>query len=104
MRKKQAKLTEEEVWKVVNKERRRCKEVDQETEMVEWKKYFMDLLGGVERKSKKGERERRDSDDEEDISREKMSKLLENLKVRKAPGINEVPNEVWKYGGKQLKK
>ena len=92
--------TEEEVWKVVNKERRKRKEVTQNIEMVECKKYFIDFLGGAERKTEKGETEVRDRDDEEDISREEISRVLENLKVRKAPGIYEVPNEVWKYGGK----
>lgn len=38
---------EEQIWEVVNKERKRRKEVNREIGMEEWK-YFRGLLGGVE--------------------------------------------------------
>ena len=53
----------------------------------------------MERNTRNGEREGRDRDDEEDIPREEISKVLKNLKVRKAPVID----EAWKYGGERLR-
>ncbi|XP_011881271.1 PREDICTED: uncharacterized protein LOC105569421 [Vollenhovia emeryi] len=42
--------TEEMVWRVVNKERKKRKKINTEIEMKQWEEYFKALLGGVENK------------------------------------------------------
>ena len=51
--------TEGEVWKIVNRERKRRKGVNEGIEEKEWREYFMTLLGGVEGRVRKGGRRRR---------------------------------------------
>lgn len=95
--------TEEEVWKIVNRERKRWKGLNEEIEMSEWKNHFMELLGGVEKRVRKGKKEGREEDEEEGISRKEIDKVIENMKDKKAAGIDEIPNEVWKYGGEKMR-
>ncbi|KAJ3641571.1 hypothetical protein Zmor_028073 [Zophobas morio] len=40
--------TEEEVWRYINKERRKKTEVSRNIKIHEWKRHFMKLLGGCE--------------------------------------------------------
>lgn len=73
--------------------------------MREWKEYFMNVLGGVERRVRKGiEGETRDSDIEKEISREEVRAALRKQKAGKASGIDEIPMEAWKYEGEELEK
>lgn len=46
--------SENKVWEIVNKERKRKKKISEEIEIRDWKEYFMNLLGGVERRVIKG--------------------------------------------------
>lgn len=46
--------------------------------------------------------ERRGKDEEMEISREEIREAIGNLRVRKAAGRDEVPDEVWKYGGEEV--
>lgn len=48
-----------EVWKIINRESKRRKEVNEDINVKEWKEYFMTLLGEVENKVVKGEKEKR---------------------------------------------
>ena len=42
--------TEDEVWRYINEERRRKTEVSGKIKIHEWKRHFMQLLGGCEEK------------------------------------------------------
>lgn len=61
----------------------------------------MDILkgywGGVEWRVRRGRT--RIWDEEEEISREELRKVMNRLKNGKAMGGDGIPNEVWKYGG-----
>ena len=46
--------TEEQVWKVVNRERGKKRRVNEKIKMEEWVEYFRGLLGGVEWRVVKG--------------------------------------------------
>lgn len=47
---------------------------------------------------KSGKRERRDLDGEE-IRWNEMEKVMDDLKVGKAAGVDGLENELWKFGG-----
>lgn len=51
-------------------------------------------------KKGKGKEERREEDEEEGISKEEIKKVIARIKDGKAAGIDEIPGEVWKYGGR----
>ena len=42
--------------------------------MVKWKKYFMELLGGVKNRIRKGDKKGRERDEEEEITWEEICK------------------------------
>lgn len=83
--------TEVQVWKIVNNERRGRKWVNEGIEMKEWDEYFKGLLGGVEwrviKGAKRGERE----DEEEELTREEVGKIIRRLKDGKAMGGYGIP-------------
>ncbi|KYN22117.1 hypothetical protein ALC57_05491 [Trachymyrmex cornetzi] len=87
--------TENQVWEMVNMERKKWTGVNKEIEMIEWEKYFMELLGG---EVGRGEGKR---DGEREIGREKMEKVMEKLKNGKANRGDGIPNEVWRYEGER---
>ncbi|XP_024876545.1 vicilin-like seed storage protein At2g18540 [Temnothorax curvispinosus] len=96
---------ESEVWEIVNRERRKRRGIEEGIEEEEWKKYFMQLLGGVEGRVKMGEdegREGKEREEEEEISIEEMRRAIRKLKDGKAMGRDGIPGEAWKYGGKEL--
>lgn len=60
--------------------------------MRNWKKYFKNSLGRVERRVvikvlRWGAKEKR----EQDISREEVKRVIGKLKERKAKGVNKIP-------------
>lgn len=63
----------------------------------------MELLGEAEKKITQGEKEKRKKNEEEDITREETTRAIGSIKNEKAAGIDDVPNEVWEYGGKGIK-
>lgn len=96
--------TEEQVWKVVNRERKRRKRLNEGISMQEWDRYFRDLLGGVEgrvvmRSRREGERE----EEEEELRREEVGEVVGKLREGRAMGSDRIPNEVWKFGGEVVK-
>ena len=60
--------SEAKIWKIVNRERKTRKRINQDIDMVKWKKYFMVLLGGVENRIRKGDKQEREADEEEEIT------------------------------------
>ncbi|XP_067214151.1 uncharacterized protein [Linepithema humile] len=95
---------ESEVWEIVNRERRRRKRVNEGIGMLDWKEHFMRILGGVEgRVVRGGERSGQgEGKEEEEIDREEIRRALRTIRDGKAAGIDEIPAEVWKYGGEEL--
>lgn len=65
----------------------------------------MRLIRGVEGRVVKGEtRNGRKVDEERDLERGEVVAILKGLKERKAVEKNDIPNEVWKYGGKKIER
>ncbi|KAH0818454.1 hypothetical protein GEV33_004337 [Tenebrio molitor] len=90
--------TEEEVWRYINRERKRKGEiVSDRITMEEWRKYFSELLGGEENRQEKEKRQHRVGEIEE-ITREELEQQLRKLKRKKAPGRDGIQNESWIYG------
>ena len=46
--------TEGQVWKIVNRDRRRRKRVEEGIKMEEWEEYFRGILGEVEWRVRRG--------------------------------------------------
>lgn len=91
---------EDEVWEIVNRERRGRRRVNEGIRIEEWREYFMELLGGVEGKVVRRYRHRRGEEDgEEGIGREEFRRAMGRLRNGKAARIDEIPGEAWKYGG-----
>lgn len=94
---------EHEVWEIVNRERKGRKRVNEDIEMGKWKEYFMSLLRGVEvRVVKGGGGGVEGREEEEEIGREELRKVVRKLWVGKAWRLDGIPGEVWKYGGEEL--
>lgn len=72
--------------------------------MRDWKEYFRNLLGGVERRVVMGGKRKRKREGEKIISREEVRRVTKKLKEKKAMGMDGVPNEVWKYKGEKMVK
>lgn len=79
---------------MVRKERKRRKRVNEDIEMDEWKEYFMGLLGGVEGRVIRGEKERRGERDETELEQEEVKRVIAGLKGGKAIGRDGIPNEM----------
>jgi hypothetical protein len=92
------KMKEEEVWRYINRERKKKGEiVSDRITMEEWRKYFSELLGGEENRQEKEKRQHRVGEIEE-ITREELEQQLRKLKRKKAPGRDGIQNESWIYG------
>ena len=93
---------EGQVWKVVIREMKKRRGVNEEIKLEEWEEYFRELLGGVEWRVRRDVEERRGDDDEGNIEKEEIRRVLRGLKDGKAMGGDGIPNEVWKYGGEEV--
>jgi len=94
---------EGDVWVIVNRERRRKREINANIRKEDWREYFMRLTGGREDRVVRGEvRGGKEMIEEEEISREEIKRTIGELKVGKAMGVDGIPNEVWKFGGEEL--
>lgn len=94
--------TEEQIWKIINRERKNRKRVNEGIEMKEWEIYFKELLGRVEWRVVNGAREEFREEEEEEIGRDELRRVIKKLKDRKALGGDGIPNEVWKYGVEEV--
>lgn len=86
---------------MINRERRKNKRVKEEIEMEEWDSHFRKVLGGVE--SKVVIRKMIERGKVEKISREEINRVIRKMKLGKAAGRDDIVNEVWKYGGKEIR-
>jgi len=90
--------TEVQVWKVVNRKRKRRRGINGKIKEEEWVKYFKKTLGEVERRVIRGRRGIRMDNEEEEITKEEVRRAVRKVKEGKAAGGDEIPEEVWKYG------
>lgn len=95
--------TEGQVWEVINKDRKRRKVVNEGIEMGEWMEYFMELLGGVEVRVRRGARKGRERDNEEDLGKEEIERVIRGMEDKKAAGVDGIASELWKYGGEGIR-
>ena len=78
--------TERQVWKVVNMGRKKKRRLNERIDIREWDEYFRGLLGGVEWRVRKGGERGREADEEEELGREEIKRVVKNLKDGKAGG------------------
>jgi hypothetical protein len=92
--------TEREVWKYINRERKKKEPVSEEITIQEWEEYFMKLLEGRKEEGKVGtqRKEKQTVMEETEITAEEVGRHIRYLKKRKAPGWDGVQNEAWMYG------
>lgn len=65
--------TQNQVWRVINRERRRKAEINNRIEMREWDEYFRDILGGTEEEERS--EWRKSGGESEDREEEELSLL-----------------------------
>lgn len=95
---------EEEIWEIVNRKRRKRKKINESIGWKEWKEHFMRLLEGVEeRMVRRKSSDRIERDEKKDISKVEVRRAIEKLRDDKAAGLDGIPNEMWRYGGKGLR-
>jgi hypothetical protein len=75
---------------------------------MEWKEYYRKLWNEQDSKGEEGTEEERSSevteDNEDRITLEELNKVLKQAKNRKSCGLDNLPMELWKFGGNELKK
>lgn len=76
--------------------------MNEEIEMEE-QRCFMRLLGEVEGRVKKGSRKGKERDEEEELGKMQVEKVLGRLKKGKAAGEYRITNEVWKFGREEIR-
>lgn len=90
---------EQEVWKYINKYRKRREQIEDEIEMEEWRSHFKIRFGGKECReilSDTEDEEEENDKKEEGISKDEVILQIRKLKIGKAPGEDMLENEVWK--------
>jgi hypothetical protein len=79
--------TVEEVWRYINRERKKKGEiVSDRITMEEWRKYFSELLGGEENRQEKEKRQHRVGEIEEIIREELEQQLTKKTEKEKGTG------------------
>ncbi|XP_068900490.1 golgin subfamily A member 6-like protein 25 [Tenebrio molitor] len=96
--------TEREVWKYINRERKKKEPVSEKITIQEWEEYFMKLLEGRKEEGNVGtqRKEKQTVMEETEITAEEVGKHIRYLKKRKAPGWDGVQNEAWMYGTERM--
>ncbi|KAJ3632437.1 hypothetical protein MTP99_009448 [Tenebrio molitor] len=96
--------TEREVWKYINRERKKKESVSEEMKMQEWEEYFMKLLEGRKAEGEAGTqmKEKQTAPEQTEITAEEVEKHIRKLKKRKALGRDWVQNEAWMYGTERM--
>ncbi|XP_014216449.1 golgin subfamily A member 6-like protein 22 [Copidosoma floridanum] len=93
------------VWRY----RKKKSGVNNKTEIEEWRRHFMRKLGGKDEKAmmiekvvEENARIEKSTQDQEELSKEELKRLINRLKPRKAPGDDKLENEIWKYMPKEV--
>jgi len=72
---------------------------------TEWKEYYGKLWNEQGSEGEEGkERRSEGTDDNEDmIKTEELNEVLKHAKTRESCGLDNLPMELWKFGGNELK-
>ncbi|XP_039312991.1 uncharacterized protein LOC120359478 [Solenopsis invicta] len=89
-----------QVWRIVNRERKKWKGIDREIKMKDWEEYFKRLMGGTESRVMGGVGREERLEGESELNRGEI--VLRKIKEGKAIGMDGVPGEAWKYGGEEI--
>lgn len=92
---------EGKMWEVINRERKRRRKINRDSKMEEWEEYFKALLGGWGKKmvwGEQGERRRGEDIFGGDQRGNKKFERREGIM-----GMDGIPNDVWRYGGEEIK-
>ncbi|XP_012535403.1 golgin subfamily A member 6-like protein 6 [Monomorium pharaonis] len=91
--------TEKEAWKYINKYRKKREGIDEEIELGNWKKHFMDLLRGKEERItwQQEEEENKRGEEVTELTTEELDNQWKKLKMEKVPEEDDIENEAWKY-------
>ena len=94
------------IFKLLQLQERDKLKIDPITKM-EWKEYYGKLWNEQGSKGEEGTEEERSSEGTEDnedmITREELNEVLTHAKNRKSCGLDNLPMELWKFGGNELK-
>lgn len=98
--------TETEVWKYINKKRKRREGIEEGILLIEWENHFMNSLEGTKTKVvlnlKDEDDEEGELEDDDDIQDIEFENQIKKLKKRKAVGEDGVENEVWMYATQEM--
>ncbi|KAG7198956.1 hypothetical protein KM043_015919 [Ampulex compressa] len=103
--------TEKEVWKHINKYRKKKEGIDESILSERWRQHFLDLLDETSEKVILEERKETEEGEEkgttlgrgeEEITKEELITQLVNMKRGKAPGKNGLENEAWRLMPKEI--
>lgn len=89
---------------MVNREKKMRERIEGNIKVEKWVKYFKGLLGGVEKRRKRGRRKVREGDRELEITRGEVKRVIGRLREGKAVGKDGIPGEIWKYRGEKVKR
>lgn len=80
---------EEQIWRIVNRERKRKIPIEEEIKIEEWEKHFMHLLeGSKDDRIELVERRRREGDQEEEVKNKEIEEQIRKLKRKKASRVD----------------
>lgn len=91
------------MWKIINGERKRKRRANEGIEMDEWKRFFTDVLDGMERRVRRGREEGRERNEESELGRLEIERVVSGMKNGETAGGNEIASEVWKFGGGEMR-
>lgn len=106
-------------WQTVNQNKKRREGVEESIKSEDWVTHFEKQLGGreageigedqssVREKYEDGSQETIEEEEAnkvEEITQKEVEEVIKNLKRKKAPGADEIRNEVWIYGKEKLLK
>jgi len=95
---KEVRKIKTEVWKIVNKERRKRTHLVESIDIGKWENHFCQLLQGCkEDRREKAEKRRLENDGEDEITDEEIERQIGRLEKKKAAGADEIGNEAWIY-------
>jgi len=108
---------ETEIWDFINRRRRKKVRKEAKVAQEDWRKYFMNLLGGEEviRMDKegipgsrpaligRGEQEEQGAR-MESLAEDEISEAVIRMRLKKAAGVDGIPMEAWRFGGLAVKK
>lgn len=91
--------TGKKFWNLVNRQRKRRNNIDEEITMEEWTEHFKKQFDG--KLTKPGKKNKESKTYENEIELEEIKKVIKEMKKKKAPGSDQIPNEAWIYASEK---